>query len=142
MTTQTNNLVMAAELGFRCAEKGWNLQKTMDHVHELLGPLPKVKCTHPDHEDGKSCTDYAVGCHVDCECCIPQDQRPQFIAGWVFKYDNGSYCKWKGEALHPIDHSTVNIHDADFYLSYTEAPPAHAREPGRWVRAEKTVRIA
>ena len=30
----------------------------------------KVKCTHPDHVDGQSCEDRAVGCHPDCECCM------------------------------------------------------------------------
>lgn len=29
------------------------------------------KCTHPDHIDGVSCADRAVGCSKDCGCCIP-----------------------------------------------------------------------
>lgn len=28
------------------------------------------KCQHPDHVDGESCLDRAVGCHKDCRCCM------------------------------------------------------------------------
>lgn len=30
----------------------------------------KVKCTHPDHVEGESCEDRAVGCHPNCKCCM------------------------------------------------------------------------
>lgn len=30
-----------------------------------------MKCTHPNHVDGQSCEDHAVGCHKDCRCCCP-----------------------------------------------------------------------
>jgi len=29
-----------------------------------------MNCEHPDHVDGVSCEDRAVGCHKDCECCM------------------------------------------------------------------------
>ena len=29
-----------------------------------------MKCEHPNHEDGKSCVDGAVGCHTECFCCM------------------------------------------------------------------------
>jgi hypothetical protein len=32
------------------------------------------KCTHPDHNEHETCEDRAVGCHKDCECCIPKVQ--------------------------------------------------------------------
>lgn len=31
----------------------------------------QVNCKHPDHVDGQSCEDRAVGCNKDCECCCP-----------------------------------------------------------------------
>lgn len=34
-----------------------------------------MKCEHPDHVDGKSCEDYAVGCHKDCPCCCPPEKQ-------------------------------------------------------------------
>ena len=27
-------------------------------------------CTHPDHKDGKTCIDHAVGCSPTCVCCL------------------------------------------------------------------------
>ena len=32
--------------------------------------MKKIVCTHPDHEEGKSCLDRGVGCHSECVCCI------------------------------------------------------------------------
>ncbi len=29
-----------------------------------------MPCTHPDHVDGVSCGDRAVGCSPDCVCCM------------------------------------------------------------------------
>lgn len=29
-----------------------------------------VACTHPDHVDGTSCEDRAVGCSPHCKCCM------------------------------------------------------------------------
>lgn len=34
-----------------------------------------MKCEHPDHVDGQSCEDRAVGCSKDCECCCPPAKR-------------------------------------------------------------------
>lgn len=31
------------------------------------GVLP---CDHPDHEDGVSCLERAVGCSMNCHCCM------------------------------------------------------------------------
>lgn len=31
------------------------------------GVLP---CDHPDHEDGESCLERAVGCSMNCRCCM------------------------------------------------------------------------
>ena len=30
----------------------------------------RAACTHPDHVDSSDCLERAVGCHVDCVCCI------------------------------------------------------------------------
>lgn len=35
-------------------------------------------CTHPDHVDGQSCEDRAVGCRADCPCCCPPEKQ----LGW------------------------------------------------------------
>jgi hypothetical protein len=31
-----------------------------------------VECTHPDHVEGVSCEDRAVGCSPFCVCCMGQ----------------------------------------------------------------------
>jgi hypothetical protein len=42
-----------------------------NHNNEEMIDNKMVECTHPDHVDGKSCEDHAVGCHKDCRCCFP-----------------------------------------------------------------------
>ena len=37
-----------------------------------------MKCTHPDHIDGQSCEEHAVGCNEECECCCPK-----ILQNWV-----------------------------------------------------------
>lgn len=38
-------------------------------INKLLNGK-EVKCTHPDHIDGKTCKDRAVGCSPLCVCCM------------------------------------------------------------------------
>ena len=49
-----------------------------------------MKCTHPNHVDGQSCEDHAVGCHKDCRCCIPV---PPDYVGMVVKKKSGKPFK-------------------------------------------------
>ncbi len=37
-------------------------------------------CTHPDHVDGVSCLDRAVGCAPDCACCLAPETIAHYAA--------------------------------------------------------------
>lgn len=39
-----------------------------------------MNCTHPDHVDGISCEDRAIGCSADCTCCMGNDFDPTVVA--------------------------------------------------------------
>ena len=45
----------------------------------------KIKCTHPDHVEGESCEDRAVGCHPNCECCMGNYTAEKNLIGWAKK---------------------------------------------------------
>ena len=56
-----------------------------------------MKCTHPNHVDGQSCEDHAVGCHKDCRCCCPiyfiEGLVPPDYVGMVVKKKSGKPFK-------------------------------------------------
>ena len=37
-----------------------------------------IVCTHPDHVDGQSCEEGAIGCDAKCVCCQGQITDPEF----------------------------------------------------------------
>jgi hypothetical protein len=52
---------LKADIEYATAEKA-ALEQAKSNPHP---------CTHPNHVDGESCFDRAVGCHPDCRCCHP-----------------------------------------------------------------------
>lgn len=61
-----------------------------------------MKCTHPDHEEGKSCKDRAVSCSKYCFCCMGElvESEPH-----QFKANNGE-CQY---FLHCHNKATTTI---------------------------------
>lgn len=55
------------------AEKNFDKPILMKPTNQVINKILKgkeVKCTHPDHIDGKTCEDRAVGCNSLCVCCM------------------------------------------------------------------------
>jgi hypothetical protein len=89
----------------------------------------EIKCTHPDHVDGQSCEERAVGCHSSCDCCIAIESRPtaaqlrSILFALPVAYDAVSpfklYCGDGSEALF-LGESARNVYEQSQVLYAVE----------------------
>ena len=84
-------------------------------------------CTHPDHVDGQSCEDRAVGCRRDCPCCCPPEKQ----LGYQRREDYMYFCIPK--SLGAAEITVVGLE-----LEYTDEPTVFTDFFAMWQHLVKT----
>lgn len=57
-------------MSFDEADRRLDLRLAQHGLLDHLGGGMTDRCEHPDHEDGVSCLERAVGCSGSCRCCM------------------------------------------------------------------------